>query len=205
MEVAPASTEHQRRFMLKLPPGYHFAPTENELVVHYLRRKIAGLQPLLPIFFDVDNLNSYRPEQIVGTLADKYRKHGEDCWYFFTKRVRKYSTGNHPNRTTPGKGFWNATGPWRLIHVDKELAGRVRTLVFYTEPEKEEQVAPGLKEMDDQTALSKLAKTSWIMYEYENLTSQAEAEDKNIDKIDEWVLCTIQKRRRCNGKEKGRG
>lgn len=53
--------------MLKLPPGYHFAPTENELVVHYLRRKIAGLQPLLPIFFDVDNLNSYRPEQIVGT------------------------------------------------------------------------------------------------------------------------------------------
>lgn len=59
----------------------------------------------------------------------------------------------------------------------------MRTLVFYTEPEKEEQVAPGLKEMDDQTALSKLAKTSWIMYEYENLTSQAEAEDKNIDKV----------------------
>lgn len=59
------------------------------------------------------------------------------------------------------------------------MVGRVRTLVFYIWPE----------EMDEETAPppKKLLNTYWTMYEYENLTSKAEAEDKDIDK----VLCFI--------------
>uniref|UniRef100_A0A8R7PK21 NAC domain-containing protein n=1 Tax=Triticum urartu TaxID=4572 RepID=A0A8R7PK21_TRIUA len=171
------------RFSLNLPPGYHFAPSGDELIVHYLRRKLDGLPPHLPIFNDVTPITDYRPEQI----TDEFRDFGEGArWYFFTKRTRKYATGSRPDRTTPGNGFWKATGPVREIPIcpGGKLVGRARTLVFYTGPEKP---------------------THWTMYEYENRTSEAEGNDKNVDKLGEWVLCTIQKSQRCDQKKEAGG
>jgi hypothetical protein len=52
---------------LNLPSGYHFAPTEEELIIHYLRPKIAGLKPLLPIFINDADFISSGPEEITGT------------------------------------------------------------------------------------------------------------------------------------------
>ncbi|KAF7106670.1 hypothetical protein CFC21_107388 [Triticum aestivum] len=167
--------ERKQRLVLNLPPGYHFAPTDMELIVHYLRRKMDGHPPHLPIFKDVP-ITDYRPEQITEVFMDC----GEERWYFFTKRTRKYATGNRPDRTTPGRGYWKATGPQRLIRTGPSkaypLVGRRRTLVFYTGPDE-------------------AAKTAWTMYEYENLTSEEEANDKNADKLGEWVLCTIQRQK----------
>lgn len=68
---AAASSGHRARFMLNLPPGYHFCPREDELIVYYLRRKIAGLPLPLPIFVD-ERITSYRPEQIIGTYMHTY-------------------------------------------------------------------------------------------------------------------------------------
>ncbi|KAF7011055.1 hypothetical protein CFC21_025403 [Triticum aestivum] len=173
--------EGKQQFALNLPPGYHFTPTEAELIVHYLRRKLDGLPPHLPIFNDVTPITDYRPEQI----TDEFRDFGEGGrWYFFTKRTRKYATGSRPDRTTPGKGFWKGTGPVREIPINPggKLVGHARTLVFYTGPDEP---------------------TYWTMYEYENHTSEAEANDKNIDKLGEWVLCTIQKKK-AGGKAGGR-
>ncbi|KAF7099337.1 hypothetical protein CFC21_100977 [Triticum aestivum] len=167
--------EGKQRLVLSLPPGYHFAPTDVELIVHYLRRKMDGHPPHLPVFKDVP-ITDYRPEQITEVFMDC----GEERWYFFTKRTRKYATGNRPDRTTPGRGYWKATGPQRLIRTGPSkaypLVGRRRTLVFYTGPDE-------------------AAKTAWTMYEYENLTSEEEANDKNADKLGEWVLCTIQRQK----------
>ena len=117
--------------------------------------------------------------------AEEFKDCGEDRWYFFTRRVRKYKRGSRPNRTTPEKGFWKATGPQRMIYAGKKdskrLVGRVRTLVFYNAP-KETEDQEGTGKTDKKTAQSE-GKTSWTMYEYENLTSEAEAADQNVDKV----------------------
>ena len=82
-------------------------------------------------------------------------------------RDRKYPNGSRPNRAA-GTGYWKATGPQRLIRTGPSeaypLVGRRRTLVFYTGPDE-------------------AAMTAWTMYEYENHTSEAEANDKHIDKV----------------------
>ncbi|KAI4973993.1 hypothetical protein ZWY2020_041774 [Hordeum vulgare] len=160
----------KQRSAVNLPLGYHFAPTDEELIVHYLRRKMDGHPPHLPIFKDVPVIH-YRPEQI----TEEFRDSGEDRWYFFTKRTRKYATGSRPDRTTPAGGYWKATGPQKDIFTGgKKQVGRRRALVFYYGPDH---------------------KTDWSMYEYENITSEQEAKDKNVDKLGEWVLCTIQRQK----------
>uniref|UniRef100_A0ACD5XLT7 Uncharacterized protein n=1 Tax=Avena sativa TaxID=4498 RepID=A0ACD5XLT7_AVESA len=193
MEAAGASSG--ARTLLKLPPGYHFAPTDEELIVHYLRRRINGFPQLLPIFKDVASLDSQRPEEVTA----KFKDCGVDRWFFFTKRRRKYARGNRPNRMTSGNGFWKATGPQRMIRSGRgqgrRLVGRVRTLVFYSAPPTKETEN---KDMEGKAAALSEWKTSWTMYEYENLTSEEEAADKNVDKLGEWVLCTIQKQKEKN-------
>jgi hypothetical protein len=71
---------------------------------------------------------------------------------------------------------WKATGPKRTIYSVKNgeemLVGRARTLVFYKAP------PPGKRKQTQSEE-----KTSWTMYEYENLTSEAEAADRNADKV----------------------
>jgi hypothetical protein len=67
MEAADASSSgDQKKSLLNLPTGYHFAPTHEELIIYYLRPKIAGLSPLLPIFQE-KNVIEFGPEEITGT------------------------------------------------------------------------------------------------------------------------------------------
>ncbi|CAM0873533.1 unnamed protein product [Alopecurus aequalis] len=203
MEAGDASSGNRgKRSLLNLPPGYHFAPTDEELIVYYLRRKIDGLAPLLPIFRDADVVGC--PPDKITANAEEFRDCGEERWYFFTKRFRKYKKGSRPNRSTPDIGFWKATGPQRKIYTrkkEKRLVGRVRTLVYYNAPKETDQVPKGTGKADKKKAQAE-GKTSWTMYEYENLTSEAEAADPNIDKIGEWVLCTIQTQKKDESKVK---
>lgn len=54
------------KLVLNLPPGYHFLPTDDELVVHYLRPRLAGNHRLpLPIFVNERILN-YHPDVLIG-------------------------------------------------------------------------------------------------------------------------------------------
>jgi hypothetical protein len=50
---------------LRFPPGYHFLPTELELVDVYLRRKIEGRKLPLDVFMDV-NLLEREPAELIG-------------------------------------------------------------------------------------------------------------------------------------------
>jgi hypothetical protein len=116
-------------------------------------------------------------------IAAKYREFGADeRWYFFTTREQKYSIGNRPNRTTVNGGSWKATGPQKLIHSVKDgertLVGRARTLVFYKAPPKETGLPKGKRKQAQSEE-----KTSWTMFEYENLTSEEEAADRNVNKV----------------------
>lgn len=52
---------------LNLPPGFRFHPTDEELVVHYLVRKISSQRIPVPIIAEVD-LYKYDPWQLPGTF-----------------------------------------------------------------------------------------------------------------------------------------
>ena len=72
---------------------------------------------------------------------------GENEWYFFTPRDRKYPNGVRPNRATVS-GYWKATGTDKAIYSGAKYVGVKKALVFYKgRPPK------GIK-------------TDWIMHEY---------------------------------------
>ncbi|RDX69505.1 NAC domain-containing protein 72 [Mucuna pruriens] len=153
---------------LSLPPGFRFFPTDEELLVQYLCRKVAGHHFSLPIIADVD-LYKFDP----WVLPDK-AMFGEKEWYFFSPRDRKYPNGSRPNRVA-GSGYWKATGTDKVITTEGRKVGIKKALVFYIGK------AP------------KGSKTNWIMHEYRLLDSSRK-NNLGTAKLDDWVLCRIYKK-----------
>ncbi|KAK9210459.1 hypothetical protein WN944_002829 [Citrus x changshan-huyou] len=107
---------------------------------------------------------------------EKYKPFGENEWYFFTPRERKYKNGTRPNRAA-GDGFWKATGADKPIKSDEVVVGFKKALVFYM----------GKPPRGD--------KTEWIMHEF-RLEGPSRTRISGDDmKLDDWVLCKIYKKR----------
>ncbi|KAL3503256.1 hypothetical protein ACH5RR_037705 [Cinchona calisaya] len=175
MESADSSTGQPQ-----LPPGFRFHPTDEELVVHYLKKKIASAPLPASIIADVD-LYKFDPWELPAKAI-----FGEQEWYFFSPRDRKYPNGARPNRAATS-GYWKATGTDKpvLTSGGTQKVGVKKALVFYGgKPPK------GIK-------------TNWIMHEYrlaENKTSNNKppgfdiANKKGSLRLDDWVLCRIYKK-----------
>ncbi|XP_020236754.1 NAC domain-containing protein 1 [Cajanus cajan] len=102
---------------------------------------------------------------------------GENEWYFFSPRERKYPNGVRPNRATVS-GYWKATGTDKAIYSGSKHIGVKKALVFYKgKPPK------GIK-------------TDWIMHEYRLIGSRRQA-NRQIGsmRLDDWVLCRIYKKK----------
>ncbi|CAL1391085.1 unnamed protein product [Linum trigynum] len=158
------------------PPGYRFNPYDDELVEHYLARKVLGQPVPLNKIVEV-NLYKYNPEE----LAEKYRNCGENEWYFFTPRDRKYKHGKRPNRAA-GDGYWKATGADKPVRkASGAKVGYKKALVFYRgKPPR------GIK-------------TNWIMHEYrveEQPAPRPRADNGGAHdmRLDDYVLCRIYKK-----------
>ncbi|KAL5197362.1 hypothetical protein ABZP36_000874 [Zizania latifolia] len=165
-----------------LPPGFRFHPTDEELILHYLRNRAAAAQCPVPIIADVD-IYKFDPWDLPAKAV-----YGESEWYFFSPRDRKYPNGMRPNRAA-GSGYWKATGTDKPIQdsVTGESVGVKKALVFYRgRPPK------GIK-------------TSWIMHEYrlaaDPLAAAAAYKPssscrfRNVSmRLDDWVLCRIYKK-----------
>lgn len=148
---------------LSLPPGFRFYPTDEELLVQYLCRKVAGHQFSLQIIAEID-LYKFDPWVLPSKAL-----FGEKEWYFFSPRDRKYPNGSRPNRVA-GSGYWKATGTDKVITTQGRKVGIKKALVFYIGK------AP------------KGTKTNWIMHEY-RLTEPTRKSGSS--KLDDWVLCRI--------------
>ncbi|KAG6403078.1 hypothetical protein SASPL_135295 [Salvia splendens] len=125
-----------------LPPGFKFYPSDEELVCHYLYKKISNEQ-VQGTLVEID-LHVCEPWQ----LPDVAKLNCQE-WYFFSFRDRKYATGFRSNRATTA-GYWKATGKDRTV-LDprtKGVIGMRKTLVFY------KNRAPNG------------TKTGWIMHEF---------------------------------------
>ncbi|KAG5246917.1 no apical meristem family protein [Salix suchowensis] len=165
----------------QLPPGFRFHPTDEELVVHYLKKKAASVPLPVTIIAEID-LYKFDPWELPSKAT-----FGEQEWYFFSPRDRKYPNGARPNRAATS-GYWKATGTDKPILTANgaQKVGVKKALVFYGgKPPK------GIK-------------TNWIMHEYRLINDNSSpkppppADTGNKKggslRLDDWVLCRIYKK-----------
>lgn len=159
---------------INLPPGFRFHPTDEELISHYLYKKVTD-SGFSAIALGEADLNKCEPWDL-----PRKAKMGEKQWYFFCLRDKKYPTGLRTNRATVA-GYWKATGKDKEIYRGKNLVGMKKTLVFY------------------RGRAPKGEKTDWVMHEYRlegkfflhNLPQTAKSE---------WVICRVFQKS-CGGKK----
>ncbi|KAK1436075.1 hypothetical protein QVD17_01850 [Tagetes erecta] len=126
-----------------LIPGFRFHPTDVELVMFYLKRKLLGKKIKVNAVAEV-NIYDYSP----WDLPDKSSlKSGDLEWYFFCPKSKKYSNGSRSNRATE-KGFWKATGKDRIVKYNERNVATIKTLVFHL------------------GHAGKGKRTDWVMHEY---------------------------------------
>ncbi|XP_075508929.1 NAC domain-containing protein 21/22-like [Primulina tabacum] len=152
----------------ELPPGFRFHPTDEEIIVHYLMKKVMDRRFAARAIGEAD-LNKSEPWDL-----PKQAKTGEREWFFFFQRDRKYPTGMRTNRATVS-GYWKATGKDREIKCkgrNNSLVGMKKTLVFY------KGRAP------------KGEKSNWVMHEFR---LEGDFSNYNFSKAakEEWVVCKV--------------
>ncbi|KAM3383521.1 NAC domain-containing protein 2-like [Capsicum galapagoense] len=144
--------EYDPEWKKKLPIGFHFIPTDEELNT-YLKLKSCGGKIPHGIFTDLD-IYKHEPHELRG-LAEK---HWDDRMYFFTLSRRKNDTGTRLERKTP-KGVWKASQARKNLS-NNEKFGNIRN----------KDVTGDDVQIGTKTSLvyweSKTTKTSWLMSEY---------------------------------------
>lgn len=156
----------------RVPVGFRFHPTDEELVGYYLPKKVKARKIDLDLIREVDlyKLEPWDLEELCKIQADSTEKQS-DC-YFFSRKDKKYPTGNRANRATT-RGFWKATGRDKPISSKLHtLIGMRKTLVFY-----EGRAPHGVK-------------TDWIMHEFrlDDGPGRPAHEDGG------WVVCRVFKK-----------
>ncbi|ESQ33370.1 hypothetical protein EUTSA_v10007196mg [Eutrema salsugineum] len=124
-------------------PGFRFHPTDEELVVYYLKRKVCGRKLRINAIGVVD-VYKVDPSELPGLSV---LKSGDRQWFYFTPRSRKYPNAARSSRGT-ATGYWKATGKDRVIVYNSRPVGLKKTLVFYRGR------APNGE------------RTDWVMHEY---------------------------------------
>ncbi|KAF4361533.1 hypothetical protein F8388_007549 [Cannabis sativa] len=169
--------------VIKLPPGFRFQPTDEELVFQYLRCKVFSF-PLPPYSSDIVpeiiNLSTYDPWDLPSASGDL-----EQDRYFFSNKEGKYKNGKRSNRRT-SCGYWKSTGSDKKIvsSTMKNIVGTRKTLVFYNGKPPHG------------------ARTHWFMHEY-TLTFDPQQISQNQISTDQnnWVLCRIFYKERSSKKD----
>lgn len=181
--------------VLRLPPGFRFHPTDEELVVQYLKRKVFACPLPASIIPEVDVCKA-DPWDLPGETGQER--------YFFSTREAKYPNGNRSNRATVS-GYWKATGKDKAVVAGGRssnnhplIVGMKKTLVFYRGKPPHG------------------SRTDWIMHEY-RLVDATQAHNnpqtlsshfkKNLiqktgETTGDWVLCRIFLKKRNNAATK---
>ncbi|KAL0427436.1 UNVERIFIED_CONTAM: NAC domain-containing protein 87 [Sesamum latifolium] len=164
--VNNSNEEDEEYAAVELPPGFRFHPTDEEIIMHYLIKKVMDRRFAARAIGEAD-LNKCEPWDL-----PKKAKMGEKEWFFFCQRDRKYPTGMRTNRATES-GYWKATGKDKEISKGRNrLVGMKKTLVFY------KGRAP------------KGEKTNWVMHEYR---LEGNFSNYNFSRAakEEWVVCRV--------------
>ncbi|KAJ3690444.1 hypothetical protein LUZ61_019608 [Rhynchospora tenuis] len=156
-----------------LAPGFRFHPTDEELIIYYLKRKILNR----PLLIDaISSVNLYQLEPWDLPSLARLQSNDQE-WFFFCPLDRKNNSSQpRTNRATP-RGYWKTTGKDREVarRCDmKTVVGMKKTLVYHSGR------APRGK------------RTKWVMHEYRLL-------DESLVKggvcLDGLVVCRIFEKR----------
>lgn len=153
-----------------LPIGFRFRPTDEELVLHYLRRKAFSC-PLPADIIPVADLARLHPSDLPGD-ADGER------YFFHLPATRCWRKGGGGGRAG-GAGVWRASGKERLVVAPRcgRPVGAKRTLVFCGRGG---------------------ARTAWAMHEYRLLPAAlgacAAAKGIHAPEAKDWVVCRVFKK-----------
>ncbi|KAF2552009.1 hypothetical protein F2Q68_00035305 [Brassica cretica] len=150
-----------------LAPGFRFHPTDEELVVYYLKRKIRRKKLRVAAIGETD-VYKFDPEELPGKALHNT---GDRQWFFFSPRDRKQHGGRSSRATD--RGYWKATGVDRIIKCNSRPVGEKKTLVFH------------------RGRAPKGERTDWVMHEY---TLHKEELEKCGDVKDNFVLYKIFKK-----------
>ncbi|CAJ2650562.1 unnamed protein product [Trifolium pratense] len=156
---------------LPLPRGVIFKPTDEQLIEHYLKNKIAS-EKMDFDFIDLD-LNEIEPWDIpeLCNIGFGDRQIG---WYFFGRKDKFSVSRNHTYITTKA-GYWRAEGTGCAIYSDDEndhnsLIGMKKPLAFFQGREPN-----GLL-------------SQWFMFEYRLETNEDESGTLLQAQEESWVL-----------------
>lgn len=159
-----------------LPPGFRFYPSDEELVCHYLYKKVANERAAQGTLVEVD-LHAREPWE----LPDAAKLTASE-WYFFSFRDRKYATGSPTNRATK-TGYWKATGKDREVRSpapSRSVVGMRKTLVFY------------------QGRAPNGVKSCWVMHEFR-------LDSPHTPPKEDWVLCRVFQKRKDSEQDNAAG
>ncbi|ONK70782.1 uncharacterized protein A4U43_C04F1480 [Asparagus officinalis] len=172
----------------RLPVGFKFRPTDEELILRYLRPKVLGGElPCEAVIVDV-NVYNYNPTRLTEIYADKEQ---EKSWYFFTSRNRKYEKGSRPDRAASG-GYWKATAADTDI---QEMEGGRRMKIGGKKPLVFMEIENCRTRKGDQGT-----PTEWMMHEFKIEESKQPIKNGRM-LLDDYVLSKIY-RSRGKGKSK---
>ncbi|XP_071710236.1 NAC domain containing protein 52-like [Rutidosis leptorrhynchoides] len=167
-EAATVSNPHSYAGEKLFPPGFRFHPTDEELILYYLKRKTCGRSLKLDII-DLIDVYKWHPNELPG--LSKW-KTGDRQWFYFAPSCRKYPNGGRSSRATK-HGYWKATGKDRVITCKSRSVGLKKTLVYH------EGRAPSGK------------RTDWVMHEYALIEDELKR-CRNIEGF--YVLCKVFKK-----------
>ncbi|KAL8134546.1 hypothetical protein AgCh_009532 [Apium graveolens] len=154
---------------LQLPIGYRFRPTDEELILHYLKPKLLSFPFPTSIIPQHLHLFVYHPSLFLGDCKEKK--------YFFYKR-----SWNHYKKcrlsTSDGSGYWKALSKDKYIcSTTGSIIGTKKSWVFH------------------QGIYPHSSRTQWVMKEF-SLVPSGSATLLN-QKMEDWVIfCTYQRRRK---------
>ncbi|KAI3463137.1 hypothetical protein Pfo_019800 [Paulownia fortunei] len=156
----------------KLPIGFRFHPTDQELLLHYLKRKVYSLPLPANVIPELDVFQS-NPWDLPGGLKEKR--------YFFSKRKRNI-VNKCSSRFSAGCGYWKSTGKDRQIVAPGSnlVIGIKKSLVFC-----QGKNSSGLK-------------TQWIMHQFclvGHVITPFLAQ-KLMIQVGDWVVCRVYQRKR---------
>ncbi|KAL6661882.1 hypothetical protein ACP70R_001266 [Stipagrostis hirtigluma subsp. patula] len=171
MERAPVLVRHAGGVaaLRQLPPGFRFRPTDEELVVQYLRRKALGVPLPAAVIPVVRDLYGLDPWDIPGASD------GEK--YFFA--VRPAACGR-----AAASGRWKPAGKERPVVLPRPCGGSLlvgvkRTMAFA--PHRGKKKTP---------AAAGLA-SGWAMHEY-RLAAPLHNKGCSLGEAEgEWVVCRV--------------
>ncbi|KAL3535226.1 hypothetical protein ACH5RR_003687 [Cinchona calisaya] len=151
-----------------LPIGIKFRPTDQELLLEYLKIKFED-KPITPGIISEEEIYEYPPE----ILQDKAFKHDDGRMYFFTNLKGKDNSKSKKERFVKKIGYWKATQARTDVHDDdnrKHKIGTKTPLAYFHSRVREDGSREGIKQ-------------NWLMTEYR--LPEKESADEEL------ALCVI--------------